>query len=267
MMFLNPRPTPEAVAAWYGSDYFENRIDSGRGYATYLSKSEVWELALAATEKLKLVSEHIALEGASILEVGCATGETCHVAADMGARAIGCDVSVDAIHTARSRYPEVGFCCTTAEMLPFEAESFDIILAFELIEHLLSPSAFLREVHRLLDKSSVLAITTPNAKCGRMLGWGQWSGFLTSFEHLYFFDTHSLTTILTDNGMTVVGIYSIGDGRMAQRERLAKVKRLLRRVGLFDIAKTLHRRATARRSYSWTSSDEFHTLMVIARKS
>ena len=49
------------------------------------------------------------------------------------------------------------------ENLPFDSESFDIVLAGEIIEHLISPGLFLSEVRRVLKPGGLFTGSTPNA--------------------------------------------------------------------------------------------------------
>lgn len=45
---------------------------------------------------------------------------------------------------------------------PFESESFDTLIAGEMIEHLLKTDYFINECHRILRKNGCLILTTPN---------------------------------------------------------------------------------------------------------
>lgn len=46
--------------------------------------------------------------------------------------------------------------------LPFRAQSFDVITAIELIEHLENPHSLFREVNRVLKPGGTFILTTPN---------------------------------------------------------------------------------------------------------
>ena len=266
LMYLSPRPTTSAIKSWYGRDYFlGNAPCAGRGYSDYFAEESLGDLQKVAQQKLKLVSRHFSFQDAKVLELGCATGETCHAVSQEGAKVVGCDLSGAAIRVARRRYPNLEFQIGSTEQLPFAPASFDAVLAFELIEHVSHPSAFVREVHRVLRPGGVLALTTPNVECGRRVGWHQWTGFLTSFEHLYFFNSGSLERALSRSGMFVAGVYSQGEGR-ASKSGAARLKNLLRRLRLFKPAKALYRAALGPHAETWMPSDVLHTLMMVARK-
>lgn len=55
--------------------------------------------------------------------------------------------------------------------LSYESESFNIIISFDVIEHLLEPRIMLKETYRILKKDGVFIISTPNRNrlCGFFL--------------------------------------------------------------------------------------------------
>ena len=79
------------------------------------------------------------------------TGEASCLAWRKGAKVTGCDLSAEAIQAAKNRYPQIEFCSSPVDRLPFDGPRFDIIIAFELIEHLVEPSDFVIQVGRLLQ--------------------------------------------------------------------------------------------------------------------
>ena len=267
LMYLNPRPAPGTIEAWYGRDYFSGAASQGgRGYSSYLAENTVPDLRREAEQKLALIEHHVNLKGADVLELGCATGEASYLAWRKGAKVTGCDLSAEAIQAAKNRYPQIEFCSSPVDRLPFDGPRFDIIIAFELIEHLVKPSDFVIQVGRLLRPGGILALTTPNADRGRRVGWAHWSGFSTSFEHLYFFNSRTLTRLLSRQGMSVVGAYSQGDGKI-RKPNSRRLKNLLRSTGLFVPAKALYRALLPSPPTFWAGSQDLHTLMLLARKS
>jgi SAM-dependent methyltransferase len=78
-------------------------------------------------------------------------------------RSRGFEVEAAEIHPAQFKAP--GIPChklNLNEKTPFADESFDLVLAVEILEHLEAPRAFLREIHRLLKPGGLGIVTTPN---------------------------------------------------------------------------------------------------------
>lgn len=99
----------------------------------------------------------------TVIEVGCGLGF-------LGARIsdrcsyIGIDISFDALTRARDLHGLDTLIRGSADVLPFRAESCDVIFAFDVIEHLASPSLFLEEARRVLRKGGLMVLTTPNIR-------------------------------------------------------------------------------------------------------
>jgi hypothetical protein len=74
------------------------------------------------------------------------------------------DISGDAIASARESYvsPRVTFLQGSCVALPFRAAAFDLVVAFEVIEHLKEWRDFLIEARRVLAPGGQCLISTPN---------------------------------------------------------------------------------------------------------
>jgi SAM-dependent methyltransferase len=119
-----------------------------------------------------LLNEHMAryvfaarLAGAKrVLDAGCGAGygsaELAHVAASV----IGADSAAEAIAFARENYrlPNLHFESASCDALPHPDGSFDLVVAFEVIEHLKSWPEFLLEVRRVLSPHGQFVVSTPN---------------------------------------------------------------------------------------------------------
>jgi 2-polyprenyl-3-methyl-5-hydroxy-6-metoxy-1,4-benzoquinol methylase len=104
---------------------------------------------------------------AFVLDAGCGCGYGSYYLAENGARkVIGIDISEEALQFAKSHYikDNVEFERMDAVKLLFESNSFDVVVSFEVIEHVRDYERYLREIRRVLKPSGVLILSTPNKK-------------------------------------------------------------------------------------------------------
>ena len=102
--------------------------------------------------------------GKRVLDCGCGTGYGTAELAEAAAEVMGIDLSADAINYACERYarPNVRYATGSCLALPFPDGSFDLAVAFEVIEHLMDFRRFLAECARVLDPAGLLIASTPN---------------------------------------------------------------------------------------------------------
>ncbi|HEX8638409.1 MAG TPA: class I SAM-dependent methyltransferase [Pyrinomonadaceae bacterium] len=93
-----------------------------------------------------------------ILDVGCGTGGNLEMLAKFGA-AEGVDVSDEALEFCKSKGLKAHK--GLAEMLPFPNESFDVVTALDVVEHLDDDIAGLREMYRVLKIGGKTLIFVP----------------------------------------------------------------------------------------------------------
>lgn len=97
-------------------------------------------------------------EHGAVLDVGTGSGDLAHMLAEMGY-----DVQAVDIRPERCRFPEISVQqCDVTEGLPFPDETFDLVTATELIEHLEDPFKAVREFNRVLKPDGLLVLTTPS---------------------------------------------------------------------------------------------------------
>jgi ubiquinone/menaquinone biosynthesis C-methylase UbiE len=103
--------------------------------------------------------------GRKVLDAGCGTG---YGAAELtGAASVtGIDIARDAVAhgqtTKTGRLPHCSFVQAFVEAMPFRAASFDLVVAFEVIEHIADWRGLLREVRRVLAPHGLFIVSTPN---------------------------------------------------------------------------------------------------------
>jgi 2-polyprenyl-3-methyl-5-hydroxy-6-metoxy-1,4-benzoquinol methylase len=267
--YLNPRPKPELISRLYEKDYYQNDHQaSGTGYLDYLSEQARAQAVIFAEDKLRVLEPLWKPAGRRCLEIGCATGEFCQAISRRGAVPIGIDLSEFAIQEASKRYPQLSFRTATIESLK-PGELYDDLFAFELIEHVLYPKDFLRRASELVKPGGLLALSTPNLDCGRSIGFASWTGFQTSFEHLYFFSRESLMRLAGESGFELTHWFTgYGDGLVPQLRPPStkdRLKAAFASVGLLRLIQRM-RRPFYVAPPAYVPEGRQHNLLAVFRK-
>ncbi|MHA2101075.1 MAG: class I SAM-dependent methyltransferase [Candidatus Kariarchaeaceae archaeon] len=99
----------------------------------------------------------------SILDVGCGSGWVAKHFAPKGVQVNSLDVSVVNPAKALKLYPSNNHNGVVADsfQLPFTDGSIDCVIASEIIEHVVAPTDFVKELFRVVKKGGELIITTP----------------------------------------------------------------------------------------------------------
>ena len=106
-----------------------------------------------------LVEKMLSNRKARILDVGCGTGANLKMLADYG-RAEGVDISPQAVEFCRERGLD-SVRLGAAEQLPYENDSFELVTALDVIEHLDDDVAGLREMRRVLRHDGRVLLFVP----------------------------------------------------------------------------------------------------------
>lgn len=116
-------------------------------------------------------SEHLArywwasglVAGRRVLDAGSGVGYGTALLARAGAvDAVGVDVSPEAVAAAAEAHPAPSFAVGDICALPFEGGSFDVVVCFEVIEHVERQDEAIAELARVVAHDGVLAISSPN---------------------------------------------------------------------------------------------------------
>jgi len=131
--------------------------------------------------------------GERVLDAGCGTGYGSRLLFKKAASVVGIDLSPLAIQYAREHYegPGVTFAQMDCQRLAFPNAEFDLLICFEVFEHMEDQDGFLRECLRVLRPEGTLILSTPNASTAEvhMRSIGQTNPFhigmldLPAFRH------------------------------------------------------------------------------------
>src|SRR5579859_3951742 len=107
------------------------------------------------------------IAGLDVLDVACGEGYGSAIIARTAKTVTGVDISSEAVAHASEQYSNVknlSFLTGSASDLPLPDASFDAVVSFETIEHLLEQEEMLSEIHRVLRPGGFLILSSPNKK-------------------------------------------------------------------------------------------------------
>lgn len=99
----------------------------------------------------------------NVLEVGCGEGRGIDRVLPKAASYTAIDKIASVIDKLKIKYPTGKFYSGNIPPLaPFADNSFDVVITFQVIEHIQDDVNFLKEIHRVLKPGGLAMITTPN---------------------------------------------------------------------------------------------------------
>ena len=147
-------------------------------------------------QRLKFITKHA---GQTILDVGCARGDYVTFLNNRGSQAFGVDLLT---HQEWQQVRPQLYIQGDAPRLPFPSQSFDTLLAFEILEHIPKPDLAVQEFSRVSRKN--LIISVPNCAMNEdLLRAGLVYTHWIDLSHSNFFDPESFRKILEENGFRV----------------------------------------------------------------
>ncbi len=157
-------------------------------------------LKLKATSQRKL----------RVLDLGCGNGSLSHVIAEHGCEVVGVDTSAPGIAISRQSFPECQFIQADIYDLPDMnlLHSFDVVLAIEVIEHLIYPKELAKAAKKCLKPGGRLILSTPYHGYLKNLALaitGKMDNHFTVLwdnGHVKFFSVATITKLLETEGYT-----------------------------------------------------------------
>ena len=141
--------------------------------------------------------------GKRVLDFGCGTGYGTHRIAPWCASVTGVDVSEEATGFAHTNYQHDSLSYqrispVEVQPLPFADESFDVVLSFQVLEHVPDTARYLAEARRVLRRDGLLILATPDRSTRLLRGQRPWNGF-----HLDEWSGEQLRSVLSPSFETV----------------------------------------------------------------
>lgn len=130
--------------------------------------------------------------GKDVLEVGCGVGQGLGLLARSANKVIAGDYTDSLVQIAKSHYGDrVDIKQFDAQAMPFEDNSFDVIIMYEAIYYVPEPEKFLNECRRVLRHGGKVIICNANK---------EWSGFARSPHSYNYYSATELNSFLGEKG-------------------------------------------------------------------
>ncbi len=111
-------------------------------------------------DRLRLLTPHFG-KTKKLLEIGCSSGMFLYRVKNKVGTIAGIDYDTNAAAYAAKKC-ECSVYTTDPEKTPLEKESFDIVTAFQVLEHVKSPTKFIKDIGDYLKPDGIMAIEIPN---------------------------------------------------------------------------------------------------------
>ncbi|MCK4351977.1 class I SAM-dependent methyltransferase [candidate division WOR-3 bacterium] len=197
-MYLNPRPTEKSITQYYWETYFP--------FKRY-SRSIIDSIRKYRVKKYAKFVARICDNNKRILEIGCGNGKFLIALRKSSKSAL---FGVEPSQTAVSQIKEesgINVFPGVVKEAHFPDNYFDMVIMFQVIEHLPNPRSTLEEVHRILKRYGYVICSTPNVDSTEFNFFGKYWYGLDIPRHLYFYSEKTLNRLLYQSGFVIKKVY------------------------------------------------------------
>ena len=190
IIFLAERPPVEDMAAFVDAEY-----EAGV-YRDYVN-ARAMKLS-TMRRRLPVITRYA--DGPRLLDVGCAAGFFIEAALEAGFDPVGIELSPVAIGLARAEVQARITCGDVNTLLATDPRQFDVVTAFDIIEHTHDPAAFLNDIGRVLAPGGLLVLGTPDTGHWlRPVMRSRWP-MLQPHQHTFLFSRPAMHDLLVARG-------------------------------------------------------------------
>jgi 2-polyprenyl-3-methyl-5-hydroxy-6-metoxy-1,4-benzoquinol methylase len=201
-VYVNKIPDLHALEQTYSENYFTGNVAYRDYKADKSGLQRNFDQRIEVLKRFKSQGE--------LFEVGCAFGFFLERASQYW-RVRGIDISPTAVQYAQNAL-HLDVQRSDFEHFPLPTNAFDLIVMWDVIEHLAEPILAIAKCREALRLDGMIALTTGDI--GALVPRLQkqvWRMIIP--EHLYFFSRQSITKLLEDNGFELVYLSHPGNYR------------------------------------------------------
>ncbi|GGI56266.1 class I SAM-dependent methyltransferase [Winogradskyella haliclonae] len=201
ILVTTPQPHADNLSKYYESEDYISHTDTKRNLLEH-----VYHLIRkrALKNKLSLINS-FKTEEKTLLDIGCGTGDFLKTALEDDWKISGIEPNSDARNIANSKTGNKVF--DSSKLSEFDANSFDVITLWHVLEHLPNLEEHLRIFNRLLKTNGHLIIAVPNYKC---YDAEHYKSFWAAYDvprHLWHFSQKGMKRIFEEKGLLLDKTY------------------------------------------------------------
>lgn len=190
LVWVKNAPLMEGILSHYGTDYDGVVSDAGKS-------TERWTWRRDVLQKYK--------SGGAVLDIGCSAGGFLEAMRLSGWGVAGIEMSPRTAEIAAKRSGADIFVGDVLDA-PFEAESFDAVTCFHLLEHVYRPRQVLARISNWLKPGGILYLMVPNIDSAGARVFGSYWSVLDLPRHLFHFSPRSLRLSTQSVGLQEVSL-------------------------------------------------------------
>ena len=115
--------------------------------------------------------------GDRVLEIGSGKGRLLQALRQRGVQALGVETNASMVQESRRLFGDLPLQQIDGTRLPFDDGEFDVVLSFDVFEHIPDSDAHLREVRRVLKPGGLYLLQTPNKWTNSVFETLRWRSF------------------------------------------------------------------------------------------
>jgi SAM-dependent methyltransferase len=188
------RPSAVSLERLYGSGYYWNDYQAIHGCPSVEERHER-DMEDRVPQYLGWMRE-LAPPPARALEIGCGNGRLLREAARAGYRTTGAEMDARVALWVRAR---TGVLVYAGPFPPIADGPYDLVLALDVLEHVLDPAAFAREIRGRLKPHGRVLVHTPVIDTDEAAR--QWRDMFNPLSHLWMHTTESFRRLWEGVGL------------------------------------------------------------------
>lgn len=200
-VYQNPRPTLSSIGAYYPDDYtpFRRAIDDEPNAILRAIRHRQWRTRCMQVARLR--------DGGRLLDVGASTGMFLNELRRYGSWTLaGVELSERAAQYARDTF-QLNMFTGQIEAAPWPPASFDVITAWDVVEHLPEPRAALIKMRDLIKDDGYIIVSVPNGDSFDAKIFGRYWIGLDPPRHMSVFNLDGLRRLMQSAGFEIETAY------------------------------------------------------------